>query len=315
MKTAWMFPGQGCQTPGMGRQLIGDFQLARDVLQQASELHGDDLNAIRMRGPAELLARPDVAELLIAAIQIGYASLLKDAQIRPDVIAGYSAGEVAAFFASDVLDRNDALQAAAIRGRVLRKWMRSTSRMISVTRITASRVEQILNQSGLPVEIACCNSTNHVAIVGDEEAIGQIERILLREGATTAPIDVAGPWHSRTIVQAAEEIESLLQPLQFHAPQVSLYLSATGECVQDVHSLKHHLAAQVALPVLWQPILAAWQQASVTQLIEVGSGRHLQGILRTAWPNVDQYQVECLETSSGRIAPLVRLLNSSSSRV
>ncbi len=310
-----MFPGQGCQSPGMGRQLVADFQLAREVLQQASELHGDDLNELRMRGPAESLARPDAAELLIAATQISYVSILKDANIRPDVIAGYSAGEVAAMFAGEVLNRNDALAAAAIRGRVLAKWMQSTSRMLSVTRIAASRVTQIIAQSELPVEIACYNSDNHVAIVGDENSLAQVERILLREGAATAPIDVAGPWHSSTIQQAAQEIESLLQPLEFHTPQIAIYLSATGKLATEAHSLRHYLAAQVALPVLWQPILAAWQQSSVTNLIEVGSGRHLQGILRTAWPHIDQYQVGCLETSSGRITPLIRLLNSSSSRV
>lgn len=310
-----MFPGQGCQTPGMGRQLIADFQLARDVLQQASELYGDDLNAIRMRGPAERLAQPAVAELLIAAMQISYAALMKDAHLIPDVVAGYSAGEVAAFYACDALSRNDALQAAAIRGRVLNQWTCAASRMISVSRIPATRVEQILAQAESTVEIACRNSANHVAVVGDEEAIRQIDRILIREGATTSPINVAGPWHSRTIQAAADLIETLLQPLPFHPPQIPLYLSATGQLAGDGKSLRHHLAAQVALPVLWQPIVDAWKQSSVTKLIEVGSGRHLQGILRAAWPHIDQYQVECLETTTGRIAPLIRLLNSSRSKV
>ncbi len=235
MKTAWMFPGQGCQSPGMGRQLVADFQLARDVLRQASELYGDDLNELRMRGPAESLARPDVAELLIAATQVSYVSILKDAHICPDFIAGYSAGEVAALFASDVLSRNDALAAAAIRGRVLSKWMQSTSRMLSVTRIAASTLTQIITQSELPVEIACYNSEKHVAIVGDENATAQLERILLREGAVTAPIDVAGPWHSSTIQEAAQEIERNLQPLQFQTPQTQSTSAPLASSLRTLH--------------------------------------------------------------------------------
>ncbi len=309
MNVAWMFPGQGSQAPGMGRQLVADYQIARDVLQQASALYGDDLDEIRRRGPAQRLAQPDVAELLIATMQISYASILMDAHLVPDMIAGYSAGEVGAYFASGVLTRDDALYAAAMRGKTLCKWTTDNSRMISVTRIAASRVEQILNQVEPSVEISAFNSDHHVSLVGEQAAISVVAKILAREGATISTIDVAGPWHSQSIVQAAREIEASLQTIPFTAPRVKLYLSATGQSEIDGQALRRHLAHQVALPVLWGSILSDWKKAGVTQLIEIGSGRHLQGILRTAWTDESAYQVECLETPSGKLTPLIRLLS------
>lgn len=303
-----MFPGQGSQSTGMGRLLLAEFPQAREILEEASQRCGFDLEYIRAKGPASELARPEVAEPLLAATQMGYASVLMQAGISPDVIAGYSAGEVAAYYSAGVLSQGDALEAAVIRGRVLSQFTSSETRMIAVAGLPWSTLLRVVNQELESIEIAGRNAPDHYTLVGTHISITACATQLRSLGGTISDIHVSGPWHSRSLQMAASEIESQFASLQFSTPKIELFSSRSGKPEVDPLRLFEHLAQQVSQTIQWENIVTQWQSLGVQQYTEVGAGRVLMGILRRNLTNYDEYRVECVESASGSIAVLKRLL-------
>lgn len=308
-RSAWMFPGQGSQAPGMGQRLLAEFPLARKILSEASERSGLDLESFRRRGPERQLGRPEVAEPLLAALQISYVSLLKNAGHAADVVAGYSAGEVAAYFAADVLSRQAAIDAAVIRGRVLQGYTNRETRMVAVSQVPTAQIEKLLESSQSEIEFAGRNASDHVTLVGAREQIDTCVLDLGRLGASIADVGVSGPWHSRSVAEAAEKIRTQFGDIAFEPPKTRIFTSASGEEQCDPQTLADHLAQQVSDTVMWQNILDSWRKAGVSRFIEVGSGRVLMGILRRNWLTHDQYEVHCLESNRGSIKTLKRLLD------
>ncbi len=315
MNQAWMFPGQGSQYPGMGRRLFTEFQLARETLAEASELCGLDLDALRERGPANELMRPAVAEPLIAATQIAYAQCLQLAGIRPAMVGGYSAGEVAAFYAAGVLSRRDALRAAVVRGTVLEGFVDSATRMVNVSRIanhlTEDVIEELQSNSVSDIEIAAWNAPDSMTLVGSSTSIRNLSIELQAQGGIVSDVSVAGPWHTRRLAAASRQIRKQFAELTFQRPDCLLFLSATGSQETEPYRLTSGLAAQVAMPVLWQHVVEHFWLSGTRDVLELGPGRVLLGMLRRNWIDFSSYSVECVESAAGSIAPFKRLLASS----
>lgn len=310
---AWMFPGQGSQFPGMGRHLMQEFPITRQIMAEAEELSGVHLDAIRLRGPMDAMTRVAVLEPLITATSIGYAQTLLDAGLSPDFVAGYSAGEVTAMYVAGVLTRHDALQVAAIRGRVLSGHTDASVRMVAVSRVERSVVEKIIysqNEVNGWVEVAGWNAPDHVTLVGPDRAVRSAESELVAAGGETTNVAVSGMWHSSRLMTAAEELHAALLQVPFAAPQIPILTSATGAIETAPAELRRHLADQVALPVQWQSVIGHLRANGVTQFTEVGTGRTLMGLLRRNWPEASQYSVTSVEGRAGNIKPLKRILSS-----
>jgi [acyl-carrier-protein] S-malonyltransferase len=254
------------------------------------------------------LNSPQVAEPLLASIQIAYAQEMFNHGVLPDVIAGYSAGEVAAFFAAGVLSQEDALKAAVIRGSTLGRYTDTDSRMVAVARIPVRIVEEWLSEQSISVEIAAINAPDHLTLVGPRAAISACAVTLSQRGASISDVNVAGAWHSSAVRQAVIEVEAQLESLSFTRPDRPLYLSATGKQETNPEVLRHMLAAQIAQPVLWNQVVESWCEAGVKEFVEMGPGRVLLGLLRRCWPSHSDYQVTCVETPSGGTQPFRRLL-------
>jgi [acyl-carrier-protein] S-malonyltransferase len=311
MTTVWMFPGQGSQYPGMGRELLRHYPVAGEVLAEAEELAGIELSAVRERGPLDAMTRVDVVEPLLAAISIGYAQVLLDAGLCPDVVAGYSAGEVAALYVAGVLSRLDALRVATIRGRVLSAHMERDARMVAVSRLARAHVASILASLDVPpssVEVAGWNAPDHVTIVGLDPSVRLAERLLVRQGAETSEVAVSGLWHSRCLSRAAEQLHEAFQDVPFQTPRIPILTSARGERVDSPSELRQDLASQVALAVQWQPIVEKLRGEGVREFIEVGASRTLLGILRRNWMQASEYTAMSVEGRAGNLKPLKRLL-------
>ncbi len=263
MNEAWMFPGQGSQAPGMARRLFEKYAIAREILAEASQLAGHDLNAIRQRGPVSALRVPANTELLLAATQIAYANILMETGRRPTAVAGYSAGETAACYVAGVLSRGEALKAAWIRGTVLNEFCNDKICMLAVSRVPNEKLLGLLSDSGAGVEVAAWNGPWNVTLVGTRDRLLGLARDLRVLGASIGEVDVAGPWHSRTIELASQRIVERLQCVEFQAPRIALALSATGKAESDPTKIRQGLAAQVSLAVQWQSITEGWRQQGI----------------------------------------------------
>lgn len=315
MSVAWMYPGQGSQYPGMGQRLLSEFAKAREVLREAEEYCGIALSQIRERGPAASLTRPAVAEPLITALQIAYTDCLLEAGRQPAVVAGYSAGETAAFYAAGVLSRSDALRVAAIRGAVLENYVDIHCKMINVTRLGVSAIVDCLDNHFEPelhrcdLAIAGWNAPDSVTIVGKIDVVRRVGAELQGLGAIVADVDVLGPWHTARLQPASALIRRKLREVKFSNPTCLLFVSATGNVEDEPDALADALSTQVATPVMWLDIMENWWLSGVREVFDIGPGRTLLGMLRRNWTNFADYQVLCVESASGNITTLKRLIN------
>ena len=294
----------------MAHQLIKDYPCAKQTLKKASEICERDLNHLRQRGPDDQLANPAVAEPLLAAIQIGYTDLLLESKLSPAVVAGYSAGEVAAYYAAGILSQDDALTASAIRGRVLEEYMSEQHRMISVTKLPTEKLINKVQDDHPAIEVAGWNSHDHVTLVGRRSAIQRCSVELRSMGAAISDVNVAGPWHSRLLRRASKEILKRFDALQFKQPSCEIYLSATGKPENEPVAIQNALAFQVSLPVRWQWTIEDLWIRGRRDYLEVGSGRVLVGMLRRNWHELTSFRAECVETAKGGLSPLKRILSS-----
>ncbi len=312
--TAWMFPGQGSQSPGMGRQLLGEFPVARHILELAEQRSGLPLNQLRQRGPTSQLTRPSVAEPLITAVSIGYVEVLRSRGLKPDFVAGYSAGEVAAFYAAGVLSLEDAIQVAVMRGQLFEEFCASDSRMVTISGIGFSTVQgklEELSERGMSVYVAARNGSRHTTIVGSESGVLEAERILSRLGAESSQVSVGGKWHSIHLAPASKVLVENLKKLEFRPPEVPLLTSASGDYRRSSSELIHDLSVGVSQPVLWQPIIQKLSAAGVRLFCECGAGRVLFGLMRWNEDQLGEYQSLCVEDRSGGTKPLKRLTEKS----
>jgi [acyl-carrier-protein] S-malonyltransferase len=310
MRTAWMFPGQGSQSPGMGRELLKEYPLSRDILDLSEQLSGLPLSKLRLRGPVSELMRPCVAEPLITAISIGYVKVLRSMGLSPDFVAGYSAGEVAAFYAAGVLRLEDAIQIAVTRGKLFEEYSCADGRMVTISGVNFDAVSEVLadlSAQGLPVYLAARNAVRHTTIVGSEAAVRYAEGILSRLGAEINQVNVSGKWHSIHLAPASELLAEKLKQFTFAPPQIPLLTSASGGFRDRTSDLIHDLSIGVSQPVLWQQVIQKLSVAGVKLFCECGAGRTLFGLMRWNGDQLNEYQSICVEDRSGGLRPLKRL--------
>ena len=309
-RTAWMFPGQGSQLPGMGRQLLAEFAHAREILDLAEKRSGLPLGEFRQRGPVSELRRPSVAEPLITAISISYVEVLRSMGLSPEFVAGYSAGEVAAFYAAGVLSLEDALEIAVLRGQMFEDFTSADGRMVTISGVNSIVVLEVLAElsaQGQQVYMAAQNAPRHTTIVGSEAAVLKAEGILSRLGAEISQVSVSGKWHSIHLAPASELLVEKLEKFVFNTPQVPLLTSASGTFRENKSDLIHDLSVGVSQPVLWQQIIEKLSASGVNFFCECGAGRVLFGLMRWNNDHLNEYQSICVEDRGGGLKPLKRL--------
>lgn len=311
MKAVWMFPGQGSQYPGMGRELCDRYPPARDIFEEAEALSGLPLREISFAGPDNRLRQCDVLEPALTAIALGHAARLREYGLEPSCVAGYSAGEIAALCCAGVLTRTDALKAAAIRGRILNEATSTyATRMVALYRLDAATVEALVaevSQEG-NVAIGAWNASENLTIVGQATAVAEVERRAVALGADLSMIDVAGPWHCTLARKVADEVAQRWREIPFAAPRLPLYSSATGQLETEPERLRQALVEQIWKPVLWQQIMADLFQHGTRHFLEVGAGRFLHSLVKRSGRHSAKYSVGFVERENGRTVSVAKIL-------
>ncbi len=282
MTMAWVFPGQGSQYPGMGRELFQHSAAAREWLAVAEELNRRPLARLARLGPLSELTRPTILEPLLTALNCAYADYLREQGLQPDCVAGYSAGEVAALYVAGVLDHRQTLRIAGMRGRILERQAACLNGgMVALYGIPAVVLERLVRegQGWGNVAIGARNGHRHLTITGARAAVAEVERRALAFGASSAPIDAAGPWHCELLAEASQELLEELRAIPFRPPRLPIFVCATGNAVSNPQALKAHLAAQLSRPIQWDTAVTELLKHGVRVFLEVGPGRVLNGLL------------------------------------
>lgn len=280
--TAILFPGQGAQAVGMGKDLADQLPLCRGLFDRAGEVLGFDLAQICFEGPEEELTRSHHAQPAIFAVSMAAYEALKAQrpELAPAAYAGLSSGEWAALHAAGVVSFEDALRVLEARGRFMQSACEQTrGGMMSVIGLEVSRVQEIAEQAG--VQVANLNSPEQTVLSGTVEGIEKAEPLAKAAGAKRAiRLNVSGAFHSRLMEPAAAKLDAFLADIAMNEPAVPVVSNVTGAPFTSVSEIRELMVKQVTHSVRWVDDIRWIGAQGIQQYVECGPGKVLAGLLK-----------------------------------
>lgn len=284
MKRIFLFPGQGSQAVGMGRDFHEQSQEAREIFRLADEVLGFSLSRLCFEGPEEelrLTCHTQPALLTVSYIAFRLLGL------KPDLAAGHSLGEYTALVAAGSLDLAEALRLVYNRGRYMMEAVPpGEGSMAAVLGLDINQVEEGIKSvvSGL-VQVANWNAEDQVVIAGKKSAVE--EALALLKPPRSVMLQVSGPFHTSLMGMAAEKLKNDLEKINFRDPEFPIISNVTAGEIRSGAEVKDLLYRQITSPVLWYPSMQRLPQLGVRQAVELGPGKVLTGLLKRIsrpWP-------------------------------
>jgi [acyl-carrier-protein] S-malonyltransferase len=278
---AYVFPGQGAQFSGMGKELFDASADARKLFDRANEVLGFDIASIMFEGSDEALKQTNVTQPAIFIHSTVLAACLGDS-FKPDMVAGHSLGEFSALVANKTLSFEDGLQLVSARATAMQKACELTpSTMAAILGLEDSVVEEICSSIDGVVVPANYNCPGQLVISGEIKAVEEACAKLTEAGAKRALIlQVGGAFHSPLMEPARAELASAIESTQFNHPTCPIYQNVNALPVTDPSIIKANLLAQLTAPVKWTQIMMAMNDHGLSEVIEVGPGKVLQGLFK-----------------------------------
>jgi [acyl-carrier-protein] S-malonyltransferase len=278
--TAYVFPGQGAQFIGMGKDLYEKSESAKALFEKANDILGFRITDLMFAGTDEDLKQTRVTQPAIFLHSVILASTLGE-DFKPDMVAGHSLGEFSALVANKVLSFEDGLRLVFARARAMQKACdKEPSTMAAILGLDDQKVEEICKSIDEIVVPANYNSPGQLVISGSIKGIEIACEKLKAGGARRAlSLKVGGAFHSPLMEPARIELADAINSTVFHQPVCPIYQNATAERVTDPLRIKENLIAQLTAPVLWTQLVQRMIADGATHFIEVGPGNVLQGLI------------------------------------
>lgn len=288
MKKAYIFPGQGAQFVGMGKDLYDSNDTARTMFDEANGIMGFRITDEMFAGSEETLKETRVTQPAIFLHSVILAKTLGDA-FAPDMVAGHSLGEFSALVANSTLSFEDGLNLVARRCFAMQKACETQpGTMAAILGLDDEKIEEIC--AGIPgiVVPANYNSPGQLVISGDVEAVNLACEALKAAGAKRALLlNVGGAFHSPLMQPAREELAAAIEGTKFNTPRCPVYQNYTATAVSNPDEIKSNLVAQLTAPVKWSQGVKAMVADGATHFIEVGPGKVLQGLVKKIAPEAE----------------------------
>jgi [acyl-carrier-protein] S-malonyltransferase len=281
---AYIFPGQGSQFPGMGKDLYENASLAKEMFEKANDILGFRISDIMFDGTEEDLRQTKVTQPAIFLHSVILSAMMGD-DFNPDTVAGHSLGEFSALVANKTLRFEDALKLVSQRALAMQKACEiEPSTMAAVLGMDEGTIVDIcqnIHKDGDIVVPANFNTPGQIVISGSLKGIDRASELLLEMGAKrVVKLSVGGAFHSPLMEPARQELEKAITETEFATPICPIYQNFTAEATTDPDQIRHNLIMQLTSPVKWTQTLQHMVADGVTDFVEIGPGKVLSGMVK-----------------------------------
>lgn len=301
VKTAYIFPGQGSQFVGMGKQFVEQYAEAKQIFEEADEALGYSLSSICFEGPEEKLKLTYHTQPAILTTSVALHEIFKKEAPKPDFVAGHSLGEYSALVAGGALSFRDAVQVVSKRGQFMDEAVPAgegaMAAVIGSDRETIGKICEEVSLSGNAVQMANMNCPGQIVISGSATGVETASEQLKAAGVRRViPLVVSGPFHSDLMKPAASKLARVLENVDIHTSKIPVVTNTDARSVMLAEDIETALVEQVFSPVLWEDSMQWMIEQGVQRFVEVGPGQVLSGLMKKINREVEIYNVTDHET-------------------
>lgn len=301
-KTAFMFPGQGAQYIGMGKEFYEKEETAREIFDMAGSVTGLDLPAICFT-ENDKLSITEYTQIAMLTVEVAILKVLEEKGIHPDVAAGLSLGEYGAIVACGAMRAQEAFAVVRRRGVYMQEAVPEGGAMSAVMGLSGGIIEEVCQSTPGTVSIANYNCPGQIVITGEADAVKRAGDVLKEKGAKRViPLNVSGPFHSQMLIGAGERLKKDLEKVQMNELSVPYVANLTADYVTSPENVRELLEKQISSPVKWQQSVEKMLAEGVDTFVEIGPGKTLSSFVKKINKevlvlNIDKYEdlAKCLE--------------------
>jgi [acyl-carrier-protein] S-malonyltransferase len=286
-KTAFLFPGQGSQSVGMGLDFYQEYDSVREIFDMAEEITRINISNLCFKGPLDELTQTVNLQPSVTAVNLACFFAIEKEGVRPDISAGHSLGEYSAMHAANIISKEDTIRLVFKRGELMhREATQFKGAMNAIIGLPIDAVQELVaevQKEGI-VAVANHNAEQQIVITGAPDMVKKVSALASSRGAKAIPLKVSGAWHSELIKGAQEKFSDFMESIHFSPPESPMLFNVTADYATAADETKSIMARQLCSPVKWYDLVCKLMAENVEVFVEVGPGKVLTGLIKKILP-------------------------------